>query len=110
MHVEASTEQRPTEPTVERRQDDARERYRSQASLQLAPVRCLGEAIQTGLPEIGPWNLREVQLVNFAGEVVGINAAMLMPKGKKEGMSFAIPSNTAKKAMEEILKKEGKLK
>jgi S1-C subfamily serine protease len=46
-------------------------------------------------------------LVNFAGEVVGINSAMLMQKDKKEGISFAIPSNTAKKAMEEILKKGG---
>lgn len=40
-------------------------------------------------------------LVNLKGEVVGINTAILSTSG---GIGFAIPINTVKKVMDEIIK------
>jgi|Deesub1362A_J573_1020465.scaffolds.fasta_scaffold01029_11 putative serine protease PepD len=46
-------------------------------------------------------------LVDMAGEVIGINTAILSTSGGNIGIGFAIPINKAKVAMEEIIK-EGK--
>jgi serine protease Do len=43
-------------------------------------------------------------LVNSAGEVVGINAAIFSRSGGSEGIGFAIPANRAKWVVDEILK------
>ena len=43
-------------------------------------------------------------LLNTQGEVVGINTAIFSQSGGFSGIGFAIPSNTAKKVLEEILK------
>ncbi len=42
-------------------------------------------------------------LVNSNGELIGINAAIASSTGTFEGYSFAIPSNIAKKVMEDLL-------
>jgi Do/DeqQ family serine protease len=42
-------------------------------------------------------------LVNLAGELVGINTAIIAPSGGNVGIGFAIPSNMAKASMEQIL-------
>ncbi len=42
-------------------------------------------------------------LVNSKGELIGINAAIASSTGTFEGYSFAIPSNIAKKVMEDLL-------
>ncbi|MGI9113436.1 MAG: trypsin-like peptidase domain-containing protein [Chthoniobacterales bacterium] len=44
-------------------------------------------------------------LVNLAGEVIGINTAIISGSGGSQGIGFAIPSNTVKMAMESLLKK-----
>jgi serine protease Do len=43
-------------------------------------------------------------LVNMNGELVGINAAILSKSGGYEGVGFAIPSNTVKSIMEQLIK------
>ena len=43
-------------------------------------------------------------LVNMSGELVGINAAIISRSGGYEGIGFAIPSNTAKSIMEQLIK------
>lgn len=43
-------------------------------------------------------------LVNIDGELIGINAAIASHTGVYEGYSFAIPSNIAKKVVEDFLK------
>jgi serine protease Do len=43
-------------------------------------------------------------LLNLRGEVIGINSAIYSETGGWLGISFAIPSNTAKRALESILK------
>lgn len=43
-------------------------------------------------------------LVNLAGELVGINTAIIAPSGGNVGIGFAIPSNMAKASMEQIIK------
>lgn len=43
-------------------------------------------------------------LVNLKGEVIGINTAIASPTGAFAGYGFAIPSNIAKKVVEDILK------
>jgi len=43
-------------------------------------------------------------LVNSAGEVIGINAAIFSHSGGSEGIGFAIPANRASWVVEEILK------
>jgi Do/DeqQ family serine protease len=42
-------------------------------------------------------------LVNLAGELVGINTAIIAPAGGNIGIGFAIPVNMAKASMEQIL-------
>jgi serine protease Do len=44
-------------------------------------------------------------LINLAGEVIGINTAIISRTGASAGIGFAIPSNTVKVAMESLLKK-----
>jgi len=44
-------------------------------------------------------------LVNLAGEVIGINTAIVSQSGGYQGIGFAIPINLARKVMEEILTK-----
>jgi len=43
-------------------------------------------------------------LVNMNGELVGINTAILSNTGGYQGIGFAIPSNTAKNIMEQLIK------
>ncbi|MES2571768.1 MAG: Do family serine endopeptidase [Verrucomicrobiota bacterium] len=43
-------------------------------------------------------------LLNLRGEVIGINSAILSESGGWLGISFAIPSNTARRALESIIK------
>jgi len=47
-------------------------------------------------------------LVNMRGEVIGINSNILTPSGGSVGIGFAIPSNLAKKVVEQ-LKAKGKV-
>ena len=42
-------------------------------------------------------------LVNLAGELVGINTAIISPAGGNVGIGFAIPANMARSSMEQIL-------
>ena len=42
-------------------------------------------------------------LVNLAGELVGINTAIIAPAGGNVGIGFAIPSNMAEASMQQIL-------
>jgi len=46
-------------------------------------------------------------LVNANGEIIGINAFIFSKSGGSIGIGFAIPINTAKKTMQEILRGEG---
>ncbi|WP_308911832.1 DegQ family serine endoprotease [Pseudokordiimonas caeni] len=48
-------------------------------------------------------------LFNMAGEVVGINSAIFSPSGGNVGIGFAIPSNDARRYIEE-LKEHGKIR
>ncbi len=43
-------------------------------------------------------------LLNIRGEIIGINSAIFTKTGGWQGISFAVPSNTAKRVMETILK------
>lgn len=43
-------------------------------------------------------------LVNLRGELVGINTAILSPRGSNVGIGFAIPGNMAKAIMQQIIK------
>ncbi|WP_019613862.1 DegQ family serine endoprotease [Psychromonas ossibalaenae] len=42
-------------------------------------------------------------LVNLAGQLVGINTAIIAPSGGNIGIGFAIPANMAKASMEQII-------
>ncbi len=42
-------------------------------------------------------------LVNLAGELVGINTAIIAPAGGNVGIGFAIPANMAKASMDQII-------
>src|SRR5205085_12211037 len=44
-------------------------------------------------------------LINLAGEVIGINTAIISRSGGSQGIGFAIPSNTVRSALESLLKK-----
>jgi serine protease Do len=44
-------------------------------------------------------------LINLAGEVIGINTAIVSRSGTSSGIGFAIPSNTVRMALEGLLKK-----
>jgi serine protease DegQ len=63
----------------------------------------LGELVQTDA-SINPGNSGG-PLISLAGEVVGINAALIGPSGGNVGIGFAIPSNRAKAALEHVLRK-----
>jgi len=43
-------------------------------------------------------------LLNFRGEVIGINSAIYSKSGTWLGISFAIPANVARQSMESILR------
>jgi serine protease Do len=43
-------------------------------------------------------------LINLAGEVIGINTAIISRSGGSQGIGFAIPSNTVRTALESLLK------
>jgi len=43
-------------------------------------------------------------LVNLRGEIIGINTAIISKSGGSQGLGFAIPSNTARTALESLLK------
>jgi serine protease Do/serine protease DegQ len=43
-------------------------------------------------------------LVNLAGELIGINTAILGPSGSSAGIGFAVPSNMVRKVMEQIIR------
>ena len=44
-------------------------------------------------------------LLNLRGEIIGINSAIYTETGGWAGISFAIPSNTARRTLESLLKK-----
>lgn len=44
-------------------------------------------------------------LLNVRGEIIGINSAIFTKTGGWQGISFAVPSNTAKRVMETILQR-----
>jgi S1-C subfamily serine protease len=44
-------------------------------------------------------------LLNSDGEIIGINSAILSPSGGNVGIGFAIPANTAKRVIPELLAK-----
>jgi serine protease Do len=43
-------------------------------------------------------------LINLQGEIVGINTAIISRSGGSQGIGFAIPSNSARSALESLLK------
>ena len=43
-------------------------------------------------------------LVNLAGELIGINTAIIGPSGSSVGIGFAVPSNMARAVMEQIIR------
>ena len=61
----------------------------------------LGELIQTDA-SINPGNSGG-PLINLAGEVVGINTALIGPYGGNVGIGFAVPSNRVQAAMRRII-------
>jgi len=61
------------------------------------------DAIQTDA-SINPGNSGG-PLVDIFGRVIGINAAILSPSGGNIGVGFAIPSNTAKFVMDQLIEK-----
>jgi putative serine protease PepD len=44
-------------------------------------------------------------LLNSAGEIIGINSAIISPSGGNVGIGFAIPVNTAKRVVPELIAK-----
>ena len=48
-------------------------------------------------------------LLNVRGEIVGINSAIFSRTGGWQGISFAIPSNTARRILEVIIKNNGRM-
>ena len=44
-------------------------------------------------------------LVNLAGEVVGLNTALIGPAGGNVGIGFATPANRVKTAVERVLRR-----
>jgi len=61
----------------------------------------LGGLIQTDA-SINPGNSGG-PLINLAGEVVGINTALIGPTGGNVGIGFSVPSNRAQRAMRRII-------
>jgi S1-C subfamily serine protease len=70
----------------------------SEAALQLE---LLGGAIQTDAA-INPGNSGG-PLFNSAGQVIGVDSAILSQSGGNEGIGFAIPSNTARRVVPELI-------
>lgn len=64
----------------------------------------LGELVQTDA-SINPGNSGG-PLVNLAGEVVGINTALIGPTGGNVGIGFAVPSNRAQAALQRVLRRQ----
>ena len=64
--------------------------------------RFIGEAIQTDAP-INPGNSGG-PLLNLAGEVVGVNSAILSPSGTSAGIGFAIPARTVQRVVPALIK------
>jgi serine protease Do len=62
----------------------------------------IGELLQTNAA-INPGNSGG-PLINLRGEVIGINTAIISTSGTSAGVGFAIPSNTARMALESLLK------
>ena len=62
----------------------------------------IGELIQTDA-SINPGNSGG-PLINLAGEVVGINTALIGPSGGNVGIGFAVPSNRARGALDKVLR------
>jgi serine protease Do len=48
-------------------------------------------------------------LLNVRGEIVGINSAIFSRTGGWQGISFAIPSNTARRILEVIIRNKGRM-
>jgi S1-C subfamily serine protease len=63
----------------------------------------LGELVQTDA-SINPGNSGG-PLLNLAGEVVGINTALIGPSGGNVGIGFAVPSNRARSALKRVLRR-----
>ncbi len=61
----------------------------------------LGELIQTDA-SINPGNSGG-PLINLAGEVIGINTALIGPTGGNVGIGFAVPSNRARAALKKVM-------
>ncbi len=61
----------------------------------------LGELIQTDA-SINPGNSGG-PLINLAGEVIGINTALIGPTGGNVGIGFAVPSNRARAALKKVV-------
>lgn len=64
----------------------------------------IGELIQTDA-SINPGNSGG-PLINLAGEVVGINTALIGPSGGNVGIGFAVPSNRARATLDQVLRKQ----
>jgi serine protease DegQ len=60
----------------------------------------LGELVQTDA-SINPGNSGG-PLINLAGEIVGINTALIGPTGGNVGIGFAVPSNRARAAIQKV--------
>ncbi len=65
--------------------------------------RFIGEAIQTDAA-INPGNSGG-PLLNLEGEVIGVNAQIVSPNRANAGIGFAIPVNTAKRVVPELIEK-----
>jgi S1-C subfamily serine protease len=63
--------------------------------------RFIGEVIQTDAP-INPGNSGG-PLLNLAGEVVGVNSAILSPSGASAGIGFAIPAQTVMRVVPALI-------
>nr|WP_242523382.1 trypsin-like peptidase domain-containing protein [Thiocystis minor] len=63
----------------------------------------LGELIQTDA-SINPGNSGG-PLINLAGEIIGINTALIGPSGGNVGIGFAVPSNRARTALSRMIKR-----
>ncbi|NJN66531.1 MAG: trypsin-like serine protease [Chloroflexaceae bacterium] len=63
--------------------------------------RFIGEAIQTDAA-VNPGNSGG-PLLNLAGEVVGVNSAILSPSGASAGIGFAIPASTVQRVVPSLI-------